>query len=272
MRRGSAGWRLTDEERVTLRAEVPKLATTPRCAPGSKIGPLVEEMVRIAGWHGLRELGSDGGVRPMEPLLDMAKVRVAGPADDILAARAQRSGRRSPRAFVEKTRIRIDRMADSERLVALSDWKRHVTMIVVAGYELRTEDTGGVPVSAVSDAEALGRRGHRCCTARYRENVRRAFRAPLAAITPDSPPRLAGALPAARILTGRKPWRGGDGPGGLRHRLGGMMSAQSDVLAEQATPGHRVAVFNRAVMERVEMGQGRSARGCATRIRESLTS
>ncbi len=102
-----AAWKLvadwTDEERVTLRAEVPKLGYDAKVR-GQSIGPLVEEMVRIA-MAGLRELGSDGGVRLMEPLLDMAKARRC-PADDILAAWHEVGG--SPRAFVEKTRIRID--------------------------------------------------------------------------------------------------------------------------------------------------------------------
>ena len=88
---------------MTLRAEVPKLGYDAKVR-GQSIGPLVEEMVRIA-MAGLRELGSDGGVRLMEPLLDMAKARRC-PADDILAAWHEVGG--SPRAFVEKTRIRID--------------------------------------------------------------------------------------------------------------------------------------------------------------------
>jgi glutamate--cysteine ligase len=102
-----AAWQLvadlTTEERVQLRAEVPRqgFATQLR---GRSIAPLVEEMVRIA-MAGLRELGSSGGVALLEPLLLRAQERRC-PADDILAIWHEVGG--NPRAFVEKTRLRID--------------------------------------------------------------------------------------------------------------------------------------------------------------------
>ena len=102
-----AAWKLvadlTTEERIQLRAEVPRqgFATQLR---GQPIAPLVEEMVRIA-MAGLRELGSSGGVTLLEPLLERAQQRRC-PADDILAIWHEVGG--NPRAFVEKTRLRID--------------------------------------------------------------------------------------------------------------------------------------------------------------------
>ncbi len=101
-----AAWQLvadwTVEERAQVRADVPKQGFDAQVR-GKAIGPLVEEMVQIA-MSGLRELDSPGGVRLLEPLLSRAKERRC-PADDILAAWNEVGG--NPRAFVEKTRIRI---------------------------------------------------------------------------------------------------------------------------------------------------------------------
>jgi len=102
-----AAWKLvadlTTEERSRLRAEVPLQGYDTKLR-GQPIGPLVEEMVRIA-IAGLRELGSEGGVRLLEPLLQMAHDRRC-PADDILSIWHSVGG--NPRAFVDKTRLRVD--------------------------------------------------------------------------------------------------------------------------------------------------------------------
>ena len=52
-----------------------------------------------------RELGSEGGVRLLDPLLEMAHERRC-PADDILSIWHAVGG--NPRAFVDKTRLRVD--------------------------------------------------------------------------------------------------------------------------------------------------------------------
>ncbi len=149
-------------------------------------------------------------------------------------------------------------MADSERLVALSDWKQHVRRTSEGYYELSTEDTGGVPVrlfltpKLLADAETM----------LYRQIVN-ATRFPgvkLVAITPDSHYGY-GVPVGCVILTDASHGAVAMGPVGFDIGCG-MMSAQSDVLAEQATPDKR-REFNRAVMERVEMGQG----GRSTRLR-----
>lgn len=102
-----AAWKLvadlTTEERSQLRAEVPLQGYDTKLR-GQPIGPLVEEMVRIA-IAGLRELGSEGGVRLLEPLLQMAHDRRC-PADDILSIWHSVGG--NQRAFVDKTRLRVD--------------------------------------------------------------------------------------------------------------------------------------------------------------------
>jgi tRNA-splicing ligase RtcB len=149
-------------------------------------------------------------------------------------------------------------MADGERLVALSDWKQHVRRTSEGYYELSTEDTGSVPVrlfltpKLLADAE----------TTLYRQIVN-ATRFPgvkLVAITPDSHYGY-GVPVGCVILTDARHGAVAMGPVGFDIGCG-MMSAQSDVLAEQATPDKR-REFNRAVMERVEMGQG----GRSTRLR-----
>jgi glutamate--cysteine ligase len=102
-----AAWQLvadwTVAERAQLRAEVPLTGFDTQLR-GRSIAPLVEEMVRIA-MAGLRQLGSDGGVKLLEPLLQRAIDRRC-PADDILDIFRDVGG--DPRAFVERTRIRID--------------------------------------------------------------------------------------------------------------------------------------------------------------------
>ncbi|HNK46776.1 MAG TPA: glutamate-cysteine ligase family protein, partial [Pseudomonadota bacterium] len=102
-----AAWQLcadwSVEERAQLRADVPKRGFLAEVR-GKSIAPLVEEMVQIA-IAGLRELDSPGGIALLDPLLCRAKERRC-PADDILAVWNEVGG--NPRAFVEKTRIRID--------------------------------------------------------------------------------------------------------------------------------------------------------------------
>ncbi len=141
--------------------------------------------------------------------------------------------------------------ADKDRLVALDGWKQAARRHKDGYYELKTEDTGEVPVrlfltpALLKEAEAP----------LYRQIVN-ATRFPgvkLVAITPDAHYGY-GVPVGCVILTDAKSGAVAMGPVGFDIGCG-MMSARSEVPAEEATPDKRRA-FNAAVMERVEMGAG----------------
>ncbi len=147
---------------------------------------------------------------------------------------------------------------DNRKLVAAHDWKRYASRTKAGYYELQTEDLGGVPVrlfltpSLLQSAEDI----------LYRQIVN-ATRFPgtrLVVITPDSHYGY-GVPVGCVILTDASYGAVAMGPVGFDIGCG-MMSAQSQVPAEEATPERRRA-FNQAVMERVEMGQG----GRSTKLR-----
>jgi len=118
-------------------------------------------------------------------------------------------------------------------------------------YELHTEDTGDVPVrlfltkQLLDDAETI----------LYRQIVN-ATRFPgvrLVVITPDT--HYGYGVPVGCVLI-TDVASGAVAMGPVGYDIGcGMMSARSEVAAEEATPEKRLA-FNRAVMERVDMGAG----------------
>jgi len=118
-------------------------------------------------------------------------------------------------------------------------------------YELHTEDTGDVPVrlfltkQLLEDAETI----------LYRQIVN-ATRFPgvrLVVITPDT--HYGYGVPVGCVLI-TDAASGAVAMGPVGYDIGcGMMSARSEVAAEEATPEKRLA-FNRAVMERVDMGAG----------------
>jgi tRNA-splicing ligase RtcB len=142
-------------------------------------------------------------------------------------------------------------MAKQDKLFALSTWKQAARRHPRGYYELATEDTAGVPVrlfftpSLLASAEST----------LYRQIVN-ATRFPgvkLVAITPDA--HFGYGVPVGCvILTDARYGAVAMGPVGFDIGCG-MMSARSDVPAEEATPDRRRA-FNAAVMERVEMGAG----------------
>lgn len=131
------------------------------------------------------------------------------------------------------------------------NWKHLARWHGLGYYELQTEDTGDVPVrlfltaSLLRDAEDI----------LYRQIVN-ATRFPgvkLVAVTPDSHYGY-GVPVGCVILTDIESGAVAMGPVG--YDIGcGMLSAKSNVPVDAATPEKRM-MFNRAVMERVNMGAG----------------
>ena len=147
---------------------------------------------------------------------------------------------------------------DSERLVAMADWKQHARRTDHGYYELATDDIWGVPVRLFLTPNLLAQAEGTL----YRQIVN-ATRFPgvkMVAITPDSHYGY-GVPVGCVILTDASYGAVAMGPVGFDIGCG-MMSARSEVDAERATPEKR-REFNQAVMERVEMGQG----GRSTRLR-----
>ena len=102
----AAAWQLVADlslqEREELRRDVPLKGLQTKIR-GREIGPLCEELVRIAQ-AGLQSLGGEAGRSYLEPLLAGAVARRC-PSDDILDAFRAVGG--NPREFVEKIRIRL---------------------------------------------------------------------------------------------------------------------------------------------------------------------
>jgi tRNA-splicing ligase RtcB (3'-phosphate/5'-hydroxy nucleic acid ligase) len=142
-------------------------------------------------------------------------------------------------------------MAKQKALVDQERWKSLAARNDEGYYDLRTEDTGDVPVrlfltpALLESAEDI----------LYRQIVN-ATRFPgvkLVAITPDTHYGY-GVPVGCVILTDAE--NGAVAMGPVGYDIGcGMMSARSEVPWEQATPDKKLE-FNRAVMERVEMGAG----------------
>ncbi|MCS6913082.1 MAG: RtcB family protein [Myxococcales bacterium] len=149
-------------------------------------------------------------------------------------------------------------MARKDRLVC-SDWKSAAVRNPAGYYDLRTEDTGDVPVRLFFTPALLEEADHQL----YRQIVN-ATRFPgvrLVVITPDA--HYGYGVPVGCVLL-TDAQRGAVAMGPVGFDIGcGMMSARSEVPWEKATPERRLA-FNRAVMERVEMGVG----GRSVRLRE----
>ncbi len=118
-------------------------------------------------------------------------------------------------------------------------------------YELRTEDTGDVPVRLFLTPSLLGDAEDTL----YRQIIN-ATRFPgvrMVVITPDT--HYGYGVPVGCVLI-TDVANGAVAMGPVGYDIGcGMMSARSEVPAEAATPERKLA-FNRAVMERVEMGAG----------------
>jgi tRNA-splicing ligase RtcB len=118
-------------------------------------------------------------------------------------------------------------------------------------YDLRTDDTGDVPVRLFLTADLL--RDAEDLLYRQIVNATRFPGAKMVAITPDAHYGY-GVPVGCVILTDAEAGAVAMGPVGFDIGCG-MMSARSEVPADAATPELRLR-FNRAVMERVEMGTG----------------
>lgn len=142
-------------------------------------------------------------------------------------------------------------MGKQDQLVAASTWKQYAVRNPAGYYDLSTEDTGDVPVRLFFTAELL----RNAETTLYRQivNATRFPGAKLVAITPDAHYGY-GVPVGCVILTDAQCGAVAMGPVGFDIGCG-MMSARSEVQADEATPDRRRA-FNAAVMERVEMGMG----------------
>ena len=146
-------------------------------------------------------------------------------------------------------------MTRPDRPIAIDTWKQSARLHPGGYYDLETEDTVGVPVrlfltpQLLQDAEQ----------ALYRQIVN-ATRFPgvkLVVITPDA--HYGYGVPVGCVILTDAQW-GAVAMGPVGFDIGcGMMSARSDVPADEATPDKRRA-FNAAVMERVEMGAGGASR------------
>jgi tRNA-splicing ligase RtcB (3'-phosphate/5'-hydroxy nucleic acid ligase) len=131
------------------------------------------------------------------------------------------------------------------------NWKQMARWNGQGYYELQTEDTLDVPVrlfltpTLLNEAEDI----------LYRQIIN-ATRFPgvrMVVITPDT--HYGYGVPVGCVLITAVD-TGAVAMGPVGYDIGcGMMSAQSSVAAEEATPEKKLA-FNRAVMERVEMGYG----------------
>jgi tRNA-splicing ligase RtcB len=139
----------------------------------------------------------------------------------------------------------------TETLADAKTWKNKARRNKKGFYDLESEDFGGVPVRLFLTPQLL----HNAEDILYRQIVN-ATRFPgvkLVAITPDSHYGY-GVPVGCVILTDARSGAVAMGPVGFDIGCG-MMSARSEVPAEEATPEKR-REFNRAVMERVEMGTG----------------
>jgi tRNA-splicing ligase RtcB len=141
------------------------------------------------------------------------------------------------------------------KLVDQERWKKLARRVDHRYYDLVTEDTDGVPVRLFLTHELLVEAEDIL----YRQIVN-ATRFPgvkLVVITPDA--HFGYGVPVGCVIV-TDASEGAVAMGPVGFDIGcGMMSATSDVLAEEATPDRRLA-FNKAVMERVEMGAGGSSR------------
>jgi len=141
------------------------------------------------------------------------------------------------------------------RLIASDRWKQAARRQPGGYYDLETEDTAGVPVRLFFTPALLDAAE----TILYRQIVN-ATRFPgvkLVAITPDA--HYGYGVPVGCVILTDAQW-GAVAMGPVGFDIGcGMMSARSEVPAEEATPEKRRA-FNAAVMERVEMGMGGGSR------------
>src|SRR5215211_6560663 len=139
----------------------------------------------------------------------------------------------------------VDKLANAQNWKHLARWNGE------GFYELRTEDTGDVPVRLFFTPQLL----EAAEEILYRQivNATRFNGVRMVVITPDA--HYGYGVPVGCVLI-TDAARGAVAMGPVGYDIGcGMMSARSGVEAEAATPERRLE-FNRAVMARVNMGFG----------------
>jgi tRNA-splicing ligase RtcB len=140
-------------------------------------------------------------------------------------------------------------------LVAVDTWKQQAVRNPAGYYDLETGDTVGVPVRLFFTPELL-----RSAEQTLYRQIAHATRFPgakLVVITPDAHYGY-GVPVGCVILTDAQEGAVAMGPVGFDIGCG-MMSAQSAVSAEEATPDRR-RQFNAEVIQRVELGMGGTSR------------
>src|SRR5215207_6294493 len=147
----------------------------------------------------------------------------------------------------------------AEKLANAQNWKHLARWNGEGFYELKTEDTNDVRVRLFFTPQLL----EAAEEILYRQIVN-ATRFPgvrMVVITPDA--HYGYGVPVGCVILTDAQW-GAVAMGPVGFDIGcGMMSARSDVPAEEATPDKRRA-FNAAVMERVEMGAGGGSKKLGT--------
>src|ERR1044071_8944724 len=145
----------------------------------------------------------------------------------------------------------ITSVKEAKKLKNADNWKHLARWNGAGYYELQTEDTGDVPVRIFLTPKLLKETEEII----YRQIVN-ATRFPgvkIVIITPDTHYGY-GVPVGCVILTDGESGAVAMGPVGYDISCG-MVSAKADVPVDAATPERRMA-FNRAVMERVNMGAG----------------
>ena len=135
------------------------------------------------------------------------------------------------------------------------DWKSCLKLSAEGYYHLQTEDTGDVPIRLFFTPRLL-----EAAEVNLYSQIVNATRFPgvkLVVITPDA--HFGYGVPVGCVLL-TDATKGAVAMGPVGYDIGcGMMSASSAVPAEEATPEKRMQ-FNRAVMERVDLGAGGKSR------------
>ena len=143
----------------------------------------------------------------------------------------------------------------TDELIDTTDWKRHARWQPGGFFLLETADTRDVPVRLFLTASLLAE-----AEDSLYPQIINATRFPgvkLVVLTPDT--HHGYGVPVGCVLV-TDAGEGAVAMGPVGYDIGcGMMSASSDVPAEEATPDKRLA-FNRAVMRRVDMGAGGKSR------------
>lgn len=164
------------------------------------------------------------------------------------------------KAQAEREARSAKRAAKGDKPVALFGWKQYATFTGEGYYSLQTEDTGDVPVRLFLSprlfAEAEDVLYQQIVNATSFPGVK------LVVITPDV--HYGYGVPVGSVIL----TDGTLAMGPVGYDIGcGMVSARSNVPAEEATPEKRLA-FNKAAMKRIAMGAGHSSKTPLSKVTE----